>query len=94
MSGASGKIPAAIHVTPEALDGGVVGKICDGDLVRLDAEAGVLQCDADFAMRDTPGHEIDADRWGTGRELFAGFRAAVGEAETGAMTFHLEERDV
>ena len=93
MSGASGKVPAAIHVTPEALDGGAIGKIRDGDLIRVDAEAGVLECDADLASRETPAHDLAEDRWGTGRELFAGFRSLVGKAEEGAMTFALDERD-
>lgn len=93
MSGASGKVPAAIHVTPEALSGGAVGKIQDGDIVRLDAEAGVLETGADLSGRDTPAHDLDEERWGTGRELFAGFRSLVGAAEDGAMTFRLEEND-
>ncbi|MBT8472264.1 MAG: phosphogluconate dehydratase [Marinicaulis sp.] len=93
MSGASGKVPAAIHVTPEALDGGAIGKIRDGDIIRLDAEAGVLECDAELGARETPSHDLGADRWGTGRELFAGFRQLVGLAEEGAMTFALKEQD-
>ena len=92
MSGASGKVPAAIHVTPEALDGGAIGKIRDGDIVRVDAEAGVLETSADLSSREVGSSDVDADRWGTGRELFAGFRSLVGSAEEGAMTFALEER--
>lgn len=92
MSGASGKVPAAIHVTPEALDGGAIGKIRDDDIIRLDADAGVLKVDATLDGRETPAHELDADRWETGRELFAGFRSLVGAAEEGAMTFRLSER--
>lgn len=94
MSGASGKVPAAIHLTPEALDGGVIAKIRDGDLIRLDAVEGRLDLavgDEDLAAREPLNADIDADRWGTGRELFAGFRTAVGGAEMGAMTFGLEE---
>ena len=93
MSGASGKVPAAIHVTPEAIDGGAIGKIRDGDIIRLDAEAGLLDVDAELDGRETPPRDLDQDRWGTGRELFAGFRSLVGKAEDGAMTFELEERD-
>jgi len=93
MSGASGKVPAAIHVTPEAIDGGAIGKIRDGDIIRLDAEAGLLDVDAELDGRETPPRDLDQDRWGTGRELFAGFRSLVGKAEEGAMTFELEERD-
>lgn len=91
MSGASGKVPAAIHVTPEALDGGAIGKIRDGDTILLDAEAGVLETTADLGNRQTPDHDLAAERWGTGRELFAGMRSLVGGAEEGAMTFALEE---
>lgn len=91
MSGASGKVPAAIHVTPEALDGGAIGKIRDGDIILLDAEAGVLETTADLGNRQIPDHDLAAERWGTGRELFAGMRSLVGGAEEGAMTFALEE---
>jgi len=97
MSGASGKVPAAIHVTPEALDGGAIGKIRDGDIIRLDAEEGRLEVMVDkekLQRRNLQPHDPDADRWGTGRELFAGMRALVGGAETGAMTFHLTEQDL
>ncbi|MEL6362558.1 MAG: phosphogluconate dehydratase [Pseudomonadota bacterium] len=92
MSGASGKVPAAIHVTPEALDGGAIGKIQDGDIIRVDAINGVLEAVADMTDRATPEHDLDTDRWGTGRELFAGFRALVGSAEEGASATLLEER--
>ena len=95
MSGASGKVPAAIHLSPEALDGGAIGKIRDGDMIRLDAEKGVLEAlvDADnLAGRDAEPRSLEADRWRTGRELFAGMRALVTSAETGAMTFQLDER--
>lgn len=95
MSGASGKVPAAIHVTPEALDGGAIARIRDGDIVCLDAEAGTLTLRVDAATLKTrapAAHDLDHDRWGTGRELFAGLRALVGPAEQGAMSFMLEER--
>ncbi|MGF1543556.1 MAG: phosphogluconate dehydratase [Parvularculaceae bacterium] len=97
MSGASGKVPAAIHVTPEAVDGGPIGKIRDGDVIRVDADAGRLEAlvDAGELERRAPtDHDLDEDRWGTGRELFAGLRALVGGAEEGAMTFDLAERGV
>jgi phosphogluconate dehydratase len=90
MSGASGKVAAAIHVTPEAVDGGAIGKLRDGDMIRLDAQAGVLTTDADLNGRQMLAHKLDPDHWGTGRELFAGFRALVGPAETGAMTVNLD----
>ncbi len=90
MSGASGKIPAAIHVTPEAADGGKLALVHDGDPVRLDAEAGTLELLVDPAVLATrlpasydPGHNAA----GTGRELFGVFRRAVGGAEGGASVF-------
>lgn len=96
MSGASGKVPAAIHLSPEALDGGPVARVRDGDVIRLDAEKGVLDILVDkdaFAARAPQRFDGAAERWGTGRELFAGMRAQVTSAETGAMTFLLEEEE-
>jgi phosphogluconate dehydratase len=90
MSGASGKVPAAIHVTPEALDGGPIGKIRDGDLVRLDAEAGTLEAlvpDSEMLGREVAKADLAAGQFGLGRELFAGFRALVGRADEGASAF-------
>jgi phosphogluconate dehydratase len=88
MSGASGKIPAAIHLTPEAAAGGPIGRIRDGDLVRLNAIEGtldVLVSDAAFAGREVTGVALDDAGWsGTGRELFASFRRQVGPADLGA----------
>ena len=86
MSGASGKVPAAIHVTPEAAHGGAIGRIQDGDLIRLDAEAGVLEVRTpagEFESR-VPASEETEPQFGMGRNLFAAFRAAVGSAEQGA----------
>ncbi len=87
MSGASGKVPAAIHVSPEAAAGGMIGRIRDGDIVRLDAEAGTLDVAADLAARPAPEVDLSANQSGTGRELFAAFRAHVGLAEHGASMF-------
>ncbi len=88
MSGASGKVPAAIHVSPEALDGGPIAKLKDGDIVRLDAPAGVLTVlSADIEQRAAATADLTASQAGVGRELFAPFRAAVGSAETGAAIF-------
>ncbi|ASR37513.1 phosphogluconate dehydratase [Prauserella marina] len=91
MSGASGKIPAVIHVTPEAAAGGPLAKVIDGDLVRLDADAGeldVLVSAAEFAAREPGEGPPDDATWvGTGRELFTTLRRAVGPAETGAGVF-------
>ena len=95
MSGASGKVPAAIHLSPEALDGGAVAKIRDGDVIRLDAEEGVLDVrlsEEALAARAVEPRDLQEDRWRTGRELFAGMRGLVTNAEDGAMTFQLQER--
>ena len=82
MSGASGKVPAAIHVTPEALGGGPLAMVQDGDVVRLCARTGTLEVLADLATR-TPAAPPPAGA-GTGRELFAMFRHLADGAEAGA----------
>ncbi len=90
MSGASGKVPAAIHVTPEAVDGGPISKLRDGDMLRLDAEAGTLTFlgDERELMSRTPATEdLRNEHFGMGRELFAGFRSLVGAADRGASVF-------
>lgn len=85
MSGASGKVPAAIHLSPEALGGGPIGKVRDGDLIRLDAEAGVLEALVDPAEWAARAHaEAPPAPLGTGRELFAMMRHGASEAEAGA----------
>ena len=83
MSGASGKTPAAIHITPEALEGGPLAYVQDGDLIRLDAEAGVVAVDADLTTR-VRARPNSVQSWGYGRELFGAFRNAVSSAERGA----------
>lgn len=90
MSGASGKVLAAIQVTPEAVAGGAIGKIRDGDIVRLDAEAGVLSvaADEDLEQRETVAIDVSAGHSGMGRELFAAFRKSVSGAEAGASIFN------
>ncbi|PVG82320.1 phosphogluconate dehydratase [Nocardioides gansuensis] len=88
MSGASGKVPAAIHVTPEAALGGPLSRVRDGDLVTIDAVTGSLSIDADLRGRTPSGRALDGPEWaGTGRELFAAFRATVGPADLGASVF-------
>ena len=82
MSGASGKVPAAIHVTPEALGGGALALLRDGDLIRLCANQGLLETTADLAAR-TPAPPPPAGE-GMGRELFAMMRAHTDGAEQGA----------
>ncbi|OZA93634.1 MAG: phosphogluconate dehydratase, partial [Rhizobiales bacterium 39-66-18] len=92
MSGASGKVPSAIHVTPEAAAGGPIGKIRDGDLVRLDGVAGhltVLVDAEEWAARAPAQEDLSASHVNVGRELFAPFRNAVGTADTGASIFSL-----
>ncbi|SDR36012.1 6-phosphogluconate dehydratase [Rhizobiales bacterium GAS113] len=90
LSGASGKVPAAIHVTPEAVEGGAIAKIRDGDLMRVDAVAGHLTAlveEAEWAARLPVSADLSTSHVGVGRELFAAFRAAVGSADTGASIF-------
>jgi phosphogluconate dehydratase len=88
MSGASGKVPAAIHVTPEAAAGGPLNRVRDGDLVTLDCVTGSLTLHvppAELAARAPSGRPPAPAEWvGTGRELFAAFRAVVGPADEGA----------
>ncbi|MDW6025105.1 phosphogluconate dehydratase [Mesorhizobium sp. BAC0120] len=90
MSGASGKVPAAIHVTPEALAGGAIGKVRDGDMVRLDAENGTLEVivpTEQLAARKVPAIDLTGNEYGFGRELFAGFRQLATRADQGAAAF-------
>ncbi len=85
MSGASGKVPAAIHVSPEAACGGPLARLRDGDIVRLDADAGTLSVlAADFETRRPVTADLSANGHGIGRELFEAFRRTVGPADTGA----------
>lgn len=89
MSGASGSVPAAIHLTPEAVDGGLIAKINDGDLVRLDAEHGVLELLVDaeeLQRRDPAAVDLSDSHEGMGRELFKNFRQLYSGAEDGACT--------
>jgi phosphogluconate dehydratase len=90
MSGASGKVPAAIHMTPEAVDGGPISKIRDGDLIRLDANEGTLTFlgdEREFLSRTPATEDLRPQHYGMGRELFAGFRSLVGVADRGASVF-------
>jgi phosphogluconate dehydratase len=93
MSGASGKVPAAIHVSPEVLAGGPLGKVRDGDRIRLDAVAGTLQALVDAAEwsarvpAERSAAAADDSAHGLGRELFAGLRRNVTSAEEGAITW-------
>jgi len=93
MSGASGKVPAAIHVTPEALSGGPLGKVRPGDVIRLDAVAGTLDAlvdEATWRSREPAAisaRQADGNTHGLGRELFGGMRRNVLTAEEGACTW-------
>jgi phosphogluconate dehydratase len=84
-------VPAAIHLTPEAASGGPQSRDADGDVITLDAEAGTLTIDVpadEFATRTPTGRPPSDDEWvGTGRELFASMRSAVGPADEGATVF-------
>jgi phosphogluconate dehydratase len=92
MSGASGKVPAAIHVSPEILAGGPLGLVRDGDIIRVDATAGTLEAlvPADvWASRKHATSDLSSSHIGMGRELFAMFRNHSSPAEEGAATFPL-----
>ncbi len=90
MSGASGKIPAAIHVTPEASMGGPIARLRDGDMIRVDCTTGTLTAlvdHAEFLARALPEIDLSAHHAGLGRELFSNFRHAVNGADLGASVF-------
>ena len=89
MSGASGAVPAAIHVTPECLSGGMLAKVQNGDIVRLDSYAGTLEVKVDAATlhaRAAVTPDLRANEHGVGRELFATFRRTASDAEAGAIS--------
>jgi len=90
MSGASGKVPAAIHLSPECMDGGLLAKVRTGDIIRLDAEAGTLNVlvdDAELNQRIATTPDLSGNQFGMGRELFAVFRDNAEAAEQGASNF-------
>ncbi|WP_234416706.1 phosphogluconate dehydratase [Ruegeria sp. Alg231-54] len=88
MSGASGKVPAAIHICPEALDGGPIAYLQDGDILRVDAVKGELEILTPGVLDRTPATaDLSANQHGVGRDLFATFRQNVGSADTGASIF-------
>ncbi|MFQ3288266.1 MAG: phosphogluconate dehydratase, partial [Alteromonadaceae bacterium] len=87
MSGASGKVPAAIHLTPEALDGGLIAKIQTGDMMLLDGENGeltLLVSEAELSERTNAAFQVNGHHQGMGRELFGFMRKNLSSAETGA----------
>jgi phosphogluconate dehydratase len=90
MSGASGKVLAAIHISPEAMASGPIGKVRDGDIIRVDAEAGTLEAlvpTSEWSARTCDTHVVKGVTRGMGRELFNVFRHAVSSAEEGASPF-------
>ncbi|MGF6179612.1 phosphogluconate dehydratase [Massilia sp. UYP32] len=92
MSGASGKVPAAIHVSPEILAGGPLGLVRDGDMIRVDANTGTMEAlvPADvWAQRKQATADLTSSHIGMGRELFSMFRNSISAAEEGAATFPL-----
>ncbi|MBQ4832286.1 phosphogluconate dehydratase [Pseudoalteromonas sp. MMG010] len=92
MSGASGKVPAAIHLAPEAVEGGIIAKILDGDVITLDAPNGIVKVhvsDEELEKRELQLSQ-PPQTYGTGRELFEGFRNIVSSADLGASSFGLE----
>lgn len=92
MSGASGKVPAAIHMSPECLGGGPLGKVRDGDMIRLDSRTGSVDAlvDADeWQRRTVTAPDLESEHTGLGRDLFDTFRANTSNAESGAMSMML-----
>ena len=87
MSGASGKVPAAIHLSPESVNGGLIGKVQTGDMITLDCDTQTLTLevsDAELAARTAPTPDLSGNQHGTGRDIFALFRAHASLAEEGA----------
>ena len=87
LSGASGKVPSAIHVTPEAYDGGLLAKVRDGDIIRVNGQTGELTLlvdDAELAARQAHIPHLSGSRVGTGREMFGALREKLSGAEQGA----------
>ncbi|HRD69106.1 MAG TPA: phosphogluconate dehydratase [Legionella sp.] len=92
MSGASGKVPAAIHVTPEACDGGAISRIQTDDVIRIDANRGILQLlvsDDELALRVGATMNSEEQRYGMGRELFGSLRSQFTGAEQGACSLFM-----
>ena len=87
MSGASGKVLAAIQVTPEAICGGIIARIQDGDLIKVDGVNGILSVADDGSIESREPVLIEAPQHGMGRELFGAFRERAGSAESGASLF-------
>ncbi|WP_320823605.1 phosphogluconate dehydratase [Reinekea sp.] len=94
MSGASGKVPAAIHISPEALSGGPLARVRDGDMIYLNTHTGVLAIrlsEAELESRSIASADLSDSHFGVGRELFAHMRLAVSTPEEGATVFRFED---
>jgi phosphogluconate dehydratase len=92
MSGASGKVASAIHLCPEAKDGGILSKIIDGDIITLNCDDGSLNVDlsdAELQKRKVVAADLSGNMHGVGRELFSRMRKVVNSAEEGACSFEL-----
>ncbi len=96
MSGASGKVPSAIHFAPEALDGGMLAKVKTGDNIRFDAHKGeimLLVDEEELKSRSIELPDLSANMHGFGRELFVSVRQNVGSAEEGASLFDISGKE-
>lgn len=94
MSGASGKVPSAIHMCPECAEGGPLNRVRNGDIIRLDTQTGqvnVLVDEAEFNARTPDTNNSTAHHHGMGRELFSGFRLGASSAETGAINLFIDD---
>jgi phosphogluconate dehydratase len=92
MSGASGKVPSAIHMVPEAKEGGILAKVKTGDMIDFDIQNGVISLlvdDEELSKRNNFEPDLDENRFGFGRELFGAIRASVSDAENGATIFDI-----
>jgi phosphogluconate dehydratase len=94
MSGASGKVPAAIHLTPEAYKGGLLAKVQDGDLIEVDTVTGAINLkvsEEELAQRINKPADLTKHASGMGREMFAGMRLSLTGAEEGACSLFVEQ---
>jgi phosphogluconate dehydratase len=94
MSGASGKVPAAIHLTPEAYKGGLIGKVQTGDLLEIDTDSNAITLhvsESELAQREQARVNLADSHHGMGRELFAGMRLSLTGAEEGACSLFVEQ---
>ena len=94
MSGASGKVPAAIHLCPEALDGGLIAKVQNGDIIQVDGDSGeltLLVSEQELAKRATAQFKVNGHHQGMGRELFGFMRSNLSSADTGACSLFADQ---